>query len=187
MKKTFLIALLFSVAAFAATGEHHEEHAAIPYEQIGWQALNLGILLIALFFFLRKSVVEAFQNRRTNFLSQAEKTKAALKNAETALLDARTKLNELEAGEAKSLENALHESNLVKTHIIHDSETQAAKMKNDLPQVLRNELEKAKAEINTLILNQAITSVTKKINSNSGQVSQIAEAAFLSQISQVKS
>ncbi|MBC7742736.1 MAG: ATP synthase F0 subunit B [Bdellovibrionaceae bacterium] len=188
MKKTFMVTFLLSAVAMALEAAGHGEgHNAIPFEQIGWQAANLGILLIALFFFLRKSVIEAFANRRTAFLSQAEKTKAALKNAEAALQEIKTKLATLESGEGKAIENAKHESNLAKAHIIHESEVHAEKMKADLQLTLKNELEKAKSEINNLILTQAISFVTKKINDKSSQVSQGAEAAFLNQISQVKS
>ncbi len=182
MIKIALATLFFSTFAFAASGEE-----GIPFDKIGWQAANLGILLFALIYFLRKSVIETFAKRRTDFLSQAEKTKSALAHAELALSDIKNKLNTLESGEKKSLENALHEANLLKTHIIQDSETSATKMKSDLKLTLQNEVEKAKAEINTLILGQAIGSVKKKINENSAQVSKNAEAAFLNQISQVKS
>ncbi len=191
MKIIVLSSLLFSLAAFAEEAAHHAEglHEAIeiPLATIGWQAVNLGILFIILFFALRKSVVESFANRRTSFLNQAEKTKAALKNAELALAEIKSKLSSLESGETKALENARHEANLIKTHIIHDSEVASAKMKTDLQQTLNNELEKAKNEINNLILSKAIGSVTKKITDKSSQVSQGAEASFLNQISQVNS
>lgn len=177
----------------AASGEKethgggHDEHVEIPYDQIGWQAANLGILLVALFFFLRKSIIEAFAKRKTDFLSQAEKTKSALKTAELALSEVKNKLSTLESGEKKSLENAKHEANIVKANIIKDSEHAAEKMKSDLQLTLKNELEKAKSEINTLIFDKAVGSVTKKINDQSETISKNAEAAFLNQISQVKS
>ena len=123
-----------ALAKEAASGEKeahgggHDENVKIPYDQIGWQAANLGILLVALFFFLRKSITEAFAKRKTDFLSQAEKTKSALKTAELALSEVKNKLSTLESGEKKSLENAKHEANIVKANIIKDSEHAAEKM-----------------------------------------------------------
>ena len=183
MKIALILPLLVSFSAYAAGGGHDEGH--IPWDKIGWQAANLGILLAALIFFLRKSIIETFAARRQNFLSQAEKTKSALKAAEAALSEVKSKLHTLENGEAKSLQNAQHEANLLKTHIIQDAEATAAKMKTDLQLTLKNELEKAKSEINTLILNQAIGSATKKISDQNSQGSKDAEASFLKQIGQV--
>ncbi len=187
MRIAFLIALIVSINTFAASGGGHGEHGAVPYGQIGWQAVNLGILLVALIFFLKKSVIDAFASRKSNFLSQAEKTKSALKAAELALSEVKNKLSNLESGEAKSLENAKHEANILKASIVKDSERQADKMKLDLQLTLANEVEKAKSEINNLIFSKAVGSVTKKINDQSGSISKSAEAAFLNQISQVKS
>lgn len=186
MRTLFTLILLASAVVAASTGAGHDEHIVIPFAEIGWQALNLGILLVTLIFFLRKSIIDAFAGRKADFLSQAERTKTALRAAEVALSEVRNKLSALESGETKSLETAKHEANLVKANMIKDSEAQALKLKSDLQLTLKNELEKAKAEINTLILTQAIGSVTKKINSQSGSISKNAEAAFLNQITQVK-
>ena len=187
MKKTFAMAFLLSTAAFAAGGGGgHEEATHIPFEQIGWQAANLGILLVGLFFALRKSIAASFAKRKANFLNQAEKTQAALRTAELALSEVKTKIATLEAGEKKSLETATIDAKKIKANITKEAELLAEKMKSDLQLTLKNELEKAKSEINSLILSQAVGSVTKKITNRSGQISKDAETAFLNQITQVK-
>lgn len=189
MKKNllFTITLLIGVVALAAEGEHvaggHEE-AAIPLREIGWQAANLGILLIALFFFLRKSVVESFAKKKTDFLSQAEKTKAALKQAEDELRDSKAKLANLENGEAKALETAQHEANLIKANLIKEAEAQAAKIKNDAEMSIRNEVLKAKAEINAIILHEAVNLSKGKLSSS--QNMQATENHFLAQVENSK-
>lgn len=190
MKKNVLFALtvLLSVAAIANEGEvggGHEE-IAIPLTEIGWQAANLGILLVALFFFLRKSVVESFAKRRTDFLEKAEKTKAALKLAEDDLRDTKTKLASLEAGEAKALETAKHEANLIRASLIKEAEAQAAKIKADAEMSMRNELMKAKAEINAMILEEAVGLSKSKISSSTTQNLQATESHFLAQVENSK-
>lgn len=191
MKKIVLVfAILASCSVFAseattAAGEHHDTH--IPFETIGWQAANLGILVIALFFFTRKTIVKAFADREQNFISQAEKTKGALKEAETSLADAKGRLAELEGGEAKALTNAQHEANRLKASMISEAEAAAEKMKTDSQNAIRFELEKAKSEINKLIIQQAVGSTTKKITDKGAQISKGAEAEFLKQLSQVRS
>ena len=71
MQKTIFAVVLFlaSAAAHAAGGGHGDEH--IPLAQIGWQAANLGILLAAIIFFIRKSIVEAFAGRQKAYVEQA--------------------------------------------------------------------------------------------------------------------
>lgn len=177
-----ILVLLSSSAAFAAGG-HHDDH--IPFDKIAFQAINLGILLIGIFFFIRKSIVEAFKNRRADFLAKSEQTKSALKEAEAALSGIKEKLSNLEAGEKKSLENAQHEANVLKANIIKDAEHSAEKMKKDAQLIIGNELTKARAEINAAILDQALAAATQKLSSNA-QSGSAQEAAFVKQLDQVK-
>ena len=184
----FTVTLLIGVVAMAAEAEHGGGHheAAIPLTEIGWQAANLGILVVALFFFLKKSVIESFAKRRTDFLEQAEKTKAALKLAEDELRDTKKKLADLESGEAKALETAKHEASLIKANLVKDAEAQAAKIKTDAEASIKNELMKAKAEINAIILEEAVGASKAKLSAGTPQSLQANEAHFLSQVGNSK-
>lgn len=189
MKNTALLLILFcSVAALAAGAEHGSGHGEehIPFKQIGWQAANLGILLVALFFFIRKSIVEVFQNRQKEYLSRAEKTKSALRNAEEALAGIKEKLTRLESGEKKSLESARVEAEILKANIIKDAEQSAQKIKKDASHAINNELSKARAEINSMILNKAMASVTKTMIDKNQTGTSTQEAQFVKQLEQVR-
>ncbi len=171
---------LSAVTAFAeAGGEHAEDH--IPFDKIGWQAANLGILLIIIYFGIRKSIVETFAKRKQDFLDQSEKTKAALLGAEAELKDIKTKLALLESGEDQAIENAKHEANLLKATLIKEAEAQAAQIKIDAELMVRTELAKAKQEINNAVLKQAIVVATEKLNSG-GSTNKLIEAQFLAQV-----
>ncbi|MFZ3230118.1 MAG: ATP synthase F0 subunit B [Pseudobdellovibrio sp.] len=186
--KLVIIMLFVGACAFASEGEHtsgHEE-IVIPLTEIGWQAANLGILLIALFFFLRKSVIETFANRKTEFINKAEKTKQALKLAEDDLRDTKAKLSQLENGETKALENAKHEASLIKNSIIKESEAQAVKLITDAQASIQTELMKATAEIKLVIFNEAIVSSKEKISSQINQNLKAIEAGFLQQVDSAK-
>lgn len=176
-----LVLTLLSAKAFAAGG--HGE--GIPLEQIGWQAANLGILLVAIIFFIRKSIVLAFEDRQKKYLEQAEKTKSALKQAETALADIKEKLSTLESGEQKSLENAKKEAATLRDNMIKDAELAVEKMKKEAEMVIANELSKAKAEINAAIVDQAIKTTTQKL-STAGAASTSQDANFIKQLEQVR-
>lgn len=188
MKNTaFLIVVLASLIVRAAGGEHgggeHHE-AAIPLESIGWQAANLGALLVVIIFFTRKSIIAAFSSRQQNYLDQAEKTKVALKEAETALKDIKTKITDLESGEQKSLETATREAALISENLVKEAQAATVKLKKDAEQLINLELQKAKTEINNLILNQAVITASQKISGSAGTSAQ--ESGFIKQLEQVK-
>lgn len=186
MKKTILILalVLTSVSVQAAGGGHGADDGHIPFSTIGWQAANLGILLFAIVYFIRKSIVEAFADRQKNYLAQAEKTKSALKEAETALSEIKEKLTTLESSEQKSLENAKREAAALKDTLIKDAEVAVEKMKKDAEMSIVNELNKAKAEINAAIVDLAIKTTSQKLST--GAVSSTQDANFIKQLEQVR-
>lgn len=179
-----LAILLLSLFAVAAGGGHGD--SAIPLAHIGWQAANLGILLVAIFFFVRKSIVTTFQNRQKDYLDKSEKTKSALKQAESALTGIKAKLAGLEAGEKKSIESARTEAELLRTNFIRDAEISALKIKSDTTLTIQNELTKAKAEINDLMLSQAVATAKTSIAENNKLNALGQEAAFIKQLERVK-
>lgn len=187
-KPLFFFALVLATAAFGASGEHAAAHAEdhIPFAHIGWQAANLGILLIGIFIFIRKSIVETFRNRQKDYLERAEKTKSALKNAEAALAGMKAKLADLEAGEKKSIENAKLQADAIKASLLKDAEVGAEKIKADATLAIQIELAKAKAEINNEILMQAISAAKKSLAGGGQGNSNIQEASFVRQLEQVK-
>lgn len=190
MKKNLLFGALFFASLFAAaSGEEHGTHekaAAIPWDQIGWQAANLGILLVVLFYASRKSVIEMFAKRKTDFIEQSAKTEALLVQAEAELKEIKTKLAQLESGEKKSLEAAQHEANLINANLIKESEAQALKLKNDAELSIQNELAKARAEINQLILKEAIAAAKSKLSNSTPQEQKAIENQFLAQVDQAQ-
>lgn len=188
MKKSiFATTLLLSVAVFAAEhGGEHVDESYIPLHEIGWQALNLGILLVAIFFLIRKSIVEAFVNRRQNFVEQSEKTQVALKQAEASLSEIKSKFAGLEAGEKTSLENAKREAQIQKDTLIKEAHEAVEKMKKDAQLMMANELVKAKIEINNTIMDQAVLSAKQKISQNQSAGTSAQETHFIQQLEQVK-
>ncbi len=180
----FLILILTSAYAFGAGAAHG--HEGIPWDKIGWQVANLGVLLAIIFYNVKKPLVDGFANRQKTYLEQFEKTKSALKDAETSLAGIKEKLSVLESGEKKSLEGAQHEANLLKANIIKDAEAASEKMKKDALLVINNELSRAKAEINEAILGQAVSVASKKITDKNQSGSAAQEAQFLKQLEQVR-
>lgn len=187
-KSLFAALLLIGMSLLASEhGGGHKDSNSIPLETIGWQAANLGILLVAIFYFAKKAVIDMFAKRKADFIEQSEKTRALLKQAENELMEIKSKLSTLESGEAKALENAKHEASLLKANLIKDSEAQATKIKNDAQAAIQNELVKAKQEINQLILTEAIASAKDHLSGSSATNKKLIESQFLSQVERAQS
>ncbi len=185
----FVTAIIFARLTLANGGVETEagsEHGAIPLKDIGLQALNLGILLAALFYFTKDSIKQHFINRKLEFVAKSEKTKTALQQAELALAGVKAKLNSLEAGEKTAIEKAGSEASRVKSAMIKETEAQAIKLKEDSKMSLNAELDKAKREIGETILNGAIAATTRKISDQKIQATKESESEFLRQVGQVK-
>ena len=182
----FLPIFSWASEAVEAGGEGAHHVVEIPFEQIGWQAANLGILLVIMFIFIRKSISETFVNRQKQFIEQSKKTEAALRAAEASLVEIKSKIKDIEAGEEASIKNAAHEANLLKAHMIKESEEQALKMKNDVTLLLASELEKAKNEIRETVVSEAIAQVTQKAQAAAAGFTKDSEKQFLDQVAQVK-
>ena len=187
MKKLILVAVLaVSTISWASGAVTHHEEGGIPWKEIGLQALNLGILLVGIFFFTKESIKQAFINRKKQFVEQSESTKSPLQNAELALSGVKTKISQLEAGENKALEKASQEAALVKTNLIKESEAQAIRLKEESKMQVSAELEKAKNEIGILIMGSAISATTRKLSDQKAQITKDSESEFLRQVGQVK-
>lgn len=182
----FTTALLLSVVALAAGGggEHDANH--IPWEAIRNQAINLGILLAAIIFMLRKSIPAAFKQRQATFLEEAQKTEAALKLAEAELKDIKTRLAELEKTEATSIANAQKEAVVAGQKIVSDSQAQGKKIVEDTSLIINAEVLKAKSQIREKIITQSMAITEQGLKASAETITKKSEAGFLQDLGQVK-
>ena len=176
--------LLSSAASAAGGGAHGDNH--IPWEAIRNQAINLGILLVALTFLLRKSVPAIFVARKAAFLEEAQKTEAALKLAEAELKDIKTRIAELEAGETAAVAKAQKEAVVAAEKIVTDSQSQSKKIIEDTSLIINAEVSKAKAQIREKIISQSMAIAEQGIKSSADVITKKSETGFLQDLGQVK-
>ncbi len=189
MKILLSIALLFiSTFVFASAAEHGGAHdeGAIPLGKIGIQALNLGILLAALFYFVKKSIVDAFKQRQVAFNEQSQKTAAALKQAEAELKEIKDKLATLESSEAASIQSAQVEAEKTKAKLVHEATLQAEKLKSDVALIINAEVYKAKNEIRNQIIEKSIATAKESVRGSAQSITEKSGAGFISDLGQVK-
>jgi F-type H+-transporting ATPase subunit b len=176
--------VLFSTLCFAAGGGGHD--VGIPFGKIGIQALNLGILLAVLVFFVRKPLVQFFAQRRVVFAEQSQKTAMALMQAEAELKEIKEKLAKLEGTEGAAIDKAKQEAELLKTRLVREAEAQSKKIKDDVAMVINAELIKARAEIRKEIIEASLSEAQKTLASASESITKKSEKGFVEDLSQVK-
>jgi F0F1-type ATP synthase membrane subunit b/b' len=185
MKKAFYTGLLFIFVSALALAEE-AGHEGIPYGKIGIQALNLGILLAALIYLTRKSIIGIFVQRRETFNEQSQKTASAIKLAEAELKDIKSKLATLESTEAQSIQKAKTEAENVKINIVQEASRQAEKIKSDVALIISAELYKAKTEIRNQIIEKSMAAAKETVRGSAQSITQKSEKGFVADLGQVK-
>lgn len=170
--------------ASSSGGAHDENH--IPVKTILTQAVNLGILLVVLFIFTKKSIQAMFKSKKDLFLEDSLKTAQALKLAEIELSDIKTKIKTLETTEAASLLNAEKEAESTAQKMVSDAQVQGKKIVEDTSLVISAELSKAKNQIREKIIETSMLETEKNIKASSASITQKSEKGFLEDLGQVK-
>ncbi len=185
MKK--LISVLLSVLIFSiarAASPHGDDH--IPFKEIGFQVINLGVLLVIIFFAVRKSIVELFKTRYAAYNEQAQKTAEAKAAAELALADIKARIQNLQSSEDHAIAKAHADAAALKSKVIQEAKTQAEKIKADTHLIVGAELNNAKNQIREEIINSSMELAKNTIKNSAETVSKKSEKRFLQEISNTK-
>lgn len=150
------------------------------------QALNLGILLVALVYFVKKSIVEFFFQRQVEFNIKSQKTAMALKQAELELKEIKEKMALLESTQSSSVQAAETEADKVKNKLIQEARAQAEKIKIDVSLVISAEVYKAKNEIRNQIIEKSIITARDVVRGSARAVTEKSEKGFISDLGRVK-
>ena len=140
----------------------------------------------ALNYFVRKSVIDLFAARQTNYNEQSVKTAAALKLAEAELVDIKNKLSTLENTESESLKRAQAEAEKIKNQMIQEAASQAEKLKNDVELIVNAEVYKAKNEIRNEIIERSIATAKDSVHASAQAITVKSEKGIISDLGQVK-
>lgn len=187
MKKLlFITTLSVSTLVLAASGAGAHDDHHIPWTDIRNQAINVGILLAALIFLLKKSIPAVFAARQATFLEEAQKTEAALKLAEAELKDIKTRLADLEKTEATSVAKAEKEAIVAADKLVMDSQNQGKKIIEDASLIINAEVLKAKSQIREKIITQSMAIAEQGLKATADVVTKKSESGFLQNLGQVK-
>lgn len=160
--KALIINILFILPAlaFANSGEHHE---GIPWETIGYQTVNVIILLGIIVYFGTKPIKEFFTNKKTQFLAAAEQSVKIRKAAEEAHDDIKVKLNKLESTADESVERAKADAADLIKQMLAEAESLAKKIKIDTESAANIEIERAKTHLREQLIQESLMMARKQL------------------------
>jgi len=155
----FFLMGLAAVAAQAAPGGHGPDMTVVMY-----QAINVGIIVIGLVYFLRQPVKDFFAGQKAAYLDAAAKTQAARLAAENELKTIRAELARIESSAAESVSRARAESADLRNQMIKDAEVTAARIKADAETSARLEANRAVARLRTELVQDAVAMARQQMS-----------------------
>ncbi len=159
-KKVFIITMFFclvgSIANASGGGGHGASAGYVPFPTIGYQLINVLILLGGLVYLTRDKVVSFFVERHASYQESYKKTKTAREEAEKNLEDVKVRLTELQKNKGDSILSAQSESEQEKQQIIREAHEKAKKIVSEAIITIEVELAKAKANIRTQMINESM-------------------------------
>lgn len=179
MQLVVLIAfLVFSSMALAssagggAEGGHGGGHVAVAKEwtSTDWhRVMNFAVLVVALFFAVRRPVADALNNRINTIKTQLEDLEAKKAAAAKKLAEYEKKIATLDSEVAQILAQYKEQGEAAKMRILDKAAASAEKMKEQAKRNIENEFNAAKqklqAEMMTEALEKAEALIKKSISS----------------------
>lgn len=154
MRKLLSILVLTTLSTQAlAAGAHAGD--GIP-TVVFWQAANLGLIFIGLYFLVGKGAVDFFKSKKTDFLSSAEKSKKIREEAEKKVKEIQDRLVKLESTSSESIERARAESADLKKQLAAEAQNLALRIKTEATEAARAEVLRAQRELHKDIAVESI-------------------------------
>ncbi len=152
-------AVLFSFSIGVAGASSEGGHGAEPK---GWVAtdtyrvMNFSVLVIALFFVLRKPVSQALSSRIQGIKEQLEDLETKKQAAEKSLSEYNEKLALLDKEAGQMVEEYIRQGEEAKARILKEAESMAEKLKEQARKNIEHEFDQAKATLQAEIVESAL-------------------------------
>ena len=146
---SFLILILVIIGVSIVFGaEPGEEHHGVTHTQLKnllWFTLNFIALILILYKFLKKPVVNMFKSRQESILKQYNELLEKKKEAEAKYIELQEKIKNLEKEAQDVYQNYVEQGMKEKERIIAEAHAQAERIKQQAELYIQHEMEKAKA------------------------------------------
>jgi len=148
-----LLCIAFGTAA-AASGE---DGGATGWGKLDWfRLMNFALLVVVLFYLLRKPISEILNSRIKSIQEQLESLEAQRAEAEKRLAEYNDQLSNLEREAQKIIESYIKQGKEAKAKILKETETAAEKLQAQARRNIENEFAKAKQVLQREVLEKSL-------------------------------
>jgi F-type H+-transporting ATPase subunit b len=161
MKSLIAFLLLIPTLSLAAGG--HGD--GVPVDTIKWQVINFAIFIGLMYWILRHkvNVGELFKQRKASYKELVEKAEGAKKQAEATRKEFESKLTSLNKEAETINEKARQEALELKHKMIAEAKETSERLIKDAQSVAMYELEKAKLQLKTELVEEAFLKAEEKL------------------------
>lgn len=157
--------------AIAASGGHGGHDVGIPTVVL-YQLINVVILVAGLIYFTKDSIVTFFKDRKAQYLEAAQKSAFAREQAEREFVDIKTKLAQLDATRAESLNKAQAHANDMKKQILDEAQAVTKRIKDDAQLTVKLEVERAQRDLRQQLLKDSVEAARTVLTKDLGNADQ---------------
>jgi F-type H+-transporting ATPase subunit b len=152
-----LVLLLLSMGVGNALGASGGEGGSKGWVATDtWRVTNFVVLLVALFFILRKPISQALSSRIKNIREQLESLEVQKAEAEKQLAQYNEKLSQLESEAEKIVEGYIKQGHEAKEKILKEAEATAEKLQVQARRNIEHEFGKARQELQREVVEKSL-------------------------------
>ena len=165
---TIVVAILiFSGVALSSSGEEHGPKGWVATDT--YKVMNFTVLIVALFFLLRKPVARALNARIKGIQDHLNELEVKKKEAEKKLAEYNERLFLLGKEADEIIAEYVRQGNEAKARILEEAESEAEKLEEHARRNIENEFKQAKSKLEEEIFEKALIKaegiIKNKINS----------------------
>ncbi|MBC8199835.1 MAG: ATP synthase F0 subunit B [Desulfobacterales bacterium] len=158
-----VVVLIFSGVAFGSSGGEHGPKGWVATDT--YKVMNFTVLIVALFFLLRKPVAQALNARIKGIQDQLDELEVKKKEAEKKLAEYNERLFLLDKEAEKIVAEYIKQGNEAKARILEEAGSEAKKLEEQAKRNIENEFKQAKSKLQEEISEKALLKAEEIIKS----------------------
>ncbi len=151
---TILILMLVASIVQAADNAHG---GGIPTASVLWQCLNLGLVILIIYFATRKTLPELFRQRQAGYVASAKKAEEAKIEAEKNFLDIKHKLDHLNTSYDETVSRAQAEAADLRKQILQEAQEHSLRVKEEAEMTVKIETQRAQRELHEVFVKESVS------------------------------
>ncbi len=155
--------LIFSGVAWSSSEGEHGPKGWVATDT--YKVMNFTVLVVALFFLLRKPVAQALSSRIKGIQDQLDELEVKKKEAEKKLAEYNEKLSLLDKEAEKIVAEYIKQGNEAKARILEEAESEAEKLEAQARRNIDSEFKQAKSKLQEEIFEKALIKAEEIIKS----------------------